>query len=133
MYDDALDRFHDELKARRPIRTISLAAALVIPAIAAEELNGFGRLFPLLDMATWELIAALCGAAALAIFYPKHWSVGLVPGSMMGVMNFLAAYYYTRHRISYHSAEIVFIGALAAIPAMLLYYLLLRRIVVVQR
>jgi hypothetical protein len=45
------------------------------------------------------------------------------------VMNFLAVYYYTRNRSSFYSSEIVLIGAIATIPAILLYYLLLKRAV----
>ena len=127
-----IEHLNDELKAKKPLRTIVLVVVIVLIVNAAEELNGFGHLLPGLDTARWALVSAMAGAVSLAIFYPKHWYVGLIPGALMGVMVFFAVYYYTRNKDRVHSGEVVLVGAVASIPAALVYYQMLKRAVLAR-
>ena len=121
--------FQEVIKPTTRWQKLALFVFGLSMAIPAFEINGFSGFFPDLSLSTWAIITASCGAVSLSLYYPnlRFWYLGVVPGALMGVMNLFAIYYYTQNRYRVHSGELMLVGLVASVPAILLYLFLLRR------
>ncbi|HEX8162027.1 MAG TPA: hypothetical protein VF538_09155 [Pyrinomonadaceae bacterium] len=102
-----------------------LAVGTGIPAL---ELNGFGRLLPQFDLATWACVCAAGGALAGAFYLPdrRFRLAGLLPGALASVFSLFAVYYYTQQRSEVFSIELILVSLVAMLPGILLYYFIMR-------
>lgn len=132
---DALDELHwnMQLKGGR-VQTLSIVILTLSTLFPALDLAGFREGPGWFSLPVCLLIAAVGGSVAGAIFYPgfRFWYVGMLCGGIIGVSCLLATFLYVLPRQEIYSFEVMFPIILGALPGFLLYYILMRCLVLAR-